>query len=74
VPSLENSIADESIEEVNSLAMKLLGFIATLSGSFCLAVSLQGHEVTTCRSPDKKFALHCVSADKQPYNGEAKSL
>ena len=51
--------------------MKLLGFVVTLSGSFCLVVSLRGDEVTTCQSPDKKFALHCVYADKQPYNGEA---
>jgi hypothetical protein len=49
--------------------VKLLGFVIT--GSFCLAVSLQAHDVTTCQSPDKKFALHCVYADKQPYNGEA---
>jgi hypothetical protein len=54
--------------------MKLLGFIVTLSGSFCLGVSLQGHEVITCRSLDKKFALPCVYTDKQPYHGEAKSL
>ncbi len=51
--------------------MKLLGFVVALSGSFCLAVSLQGDEATTCQSPDRKFALRCVYADKQPYNGEA---
>ena len=51
--------------------MKLLGFVVALSGSFCLAVSLQGDEVTPCQSPDRKFALRCVYADKQPYNGEA---
>jgi hypothetical protein len=50
--------------------VKLPGFVVALSGSFCLAVSLQGHEVTTCKSPDGKFALRCVYANSQPYNGD----
>ena len=36
-----------------------------------LAISLQAEEVVTCKSPDGKFALRCVYADKQPYNGDA---
>jgi hypothetical protein len=50
--------------------MKLLGFIVTLSGSFCLAVSLQSGEDTTCQSPDGKFALHHVYSDQEPFNGD----
>jgi hypothetical protein len=36
----------------------------------CLSPSLNASEEITCRSPDGKFALRCVSADAQPYNGE----
>jgi hypothetical protein len=43
------------------------GFLASCS----LAGSLDAHEVISCKSPDGKFALRCVYADSQPYNGEA---
>jgi hypothetical protein len=34
------------------------------------SVSAAAREVTSCESPDRKFALHAVYADQQPYNGE----
>jgi hypothetical protein len=51
--------------------LKWLSIAAGLLATCCLAVSLNaGHEVITCKSPDRKFALRCVYADKQPYYGE----
>jgi len=35
--------------------LKSLSLAAGLVASCCLAVSLQGHDVTTCQSPDRKF-------------------
>jgi len=51
-----NFIADQKTATVNSLAVKRLSFIVTLSGTFWLA----------CLSADKKYALRSVYADKQP--------
>ncbi|MDQ6654863.1 MAG: hypothetical protein M3Y80_03505 [Verrucomicrobiota bacterium] len=34
------------------------------------AFSVEAGEEITCQSPNGKFALRCVSADSQPYNGE----
>src|SRR5215472_16071958 len=50
--------------------MKRLALAGPFVACCFLAFSLGASEVITCRSPDKKFALRCVSADKQPYNGE----
>jgi hypothetical protein len=50
--------------------MKLVRFAFAFLGVCCLAVSLQAREVITCKSPDGKFALRCVYADSQPYNGD----
>jgi hypothetical protein len=45
-----------------------------LLGICCLVVSLDASEEITCKSPDGKFALRCVSADSQPYNGDTAIL
>jgi len=47
-------------------AIRVLGSVAICY----LAVTVEGHEIITCKSPDKKFGLRCVYADSQPYNGE----
>ena len=39
-------------------------------GGCGLAISVNAHDVVTCKSPDGKFALHHVHADNQPYAGE----
>src|SRR5882762_5499966 len=37
--------------------MKLVRFIFAFLGICCLAISLDAHEVVTCKSPDGKFAF-----------------
>src|SRR5436853_5955345 len=56
--------------------VKLKSFLicAGFLTSYCLADSLNANEVTSCKSPDGKFALHCVYADSQSYNGGAACL
>jgi hypothetical protein len=49
----------------------LPAFLIGSLGICCLAVSLNADEVTTCKSPDGKFALRCIYGDKQPFNGDA---
>jgi hypothetical protein len=49
----------------------LSAFLITALGICCSALSLSADEVVTCKSPDGKFALRCVYADEQPYNGAA---
>ena len=44
--------------------------IRALFVTCALSVPLYASEERTCQSPDGKFALRCVSADAQPYNGE----
>jgi hypothetical protein len=44
--------------------------LAILFVACCLTGLLRASEVTTCRSPDKKFALRCVYGDAQPYKGD----
>ncbi len=56
---------------LRNIDMKLLSVLSALIVSCFFAVSLNAREVITCKSPDRKFALRCVYADKQPYNGEA---
>ena len=51
--------------------LRSLSVAAGLLASCCLAVSVHGHEVVSCPSPDGKFAMRCVYADTQPYAGEA---
>ena len=50
--------------------MTLVGLFVPL-GILCLAVSVPAKEVVSCKSPDGRFAMRCVYAEKQPYNGEA---
>jgi len=50
--------------------VKRLGFVVALLGTCCLAVSVNAHEVITCKSPDGKFALRHVYNDQQPYTGD----
>jgi hypothetical protein len=50
---------------------KLVALSGGLLAICCLAVSLNAsHEVVSCKSPDGKFALRCVYAESQPYNGD----
>ncbi len=46
-------------------------FLAMTLGGCYAAVPLSAGEVVTCKSPDGKFALRCVYANAQPYNGKA---
>ena len=48
----------------------LVALSSGLLGVCCLALSLSAKEVITCKSPDGKFALRCVYAESQPYNGD----
>jgi hypothetical protein len=49
----------------------LSAFLIITLSICCPALSVRADEVITCKSPDGKFALRCVYADKQPYNGSA---
>ena len=48
----------------------LVALSSGLLGVCCLALSLSAKEVITCKSPDGKFALRCVYAESQHYNGD----
>ncbi len=50
--------------------MKLVRFAFAFLGICCLAVTVEGREVVTCKSPDGKFALRHVYSDQQPYTGD----
>ncbi len=50
--------------------MKLVRFAFAFLGVCCLAVTVEGREVVTCKSPDGKFALRHVHEEKQPYAGD----
>ena len=50
--------------------LKSTWITAALLASCCLAVSLDAHEVITCKSPDGKFALRHTYSDQQPYTGD----
>jgi hypothetical protein len=50
--------------------MKLVRFAFAFLGVCCLAVTVGGREVVTCKSPDGKFALRHVYSDQQPYTGD----
>jgi hypothetical protein len=50
--------------------VKFVGFIVVSLGTCCLAASLHGREVVSCPSPDGKFAMRCIYAGSQPYNGD----
>ena len=55
---------------MKNLAALSSGLLAICGQAF----SLYASEHITCKSPDRKFALRCVSADAQPYNGETAIL
>lgn len=65
-----NVIVNQRATAIKSPSVKLLGFVVALLGSCCLAVSVNAHEVITCKSPDGKFALRHVYNDQQPYTGD----
>jgi hypothetical protein len=50
--------------------MRFVRFAFAFLGSCCLAVTVEGREVVTCKSPDGKFALRHVYSDQQPYTGD----
>jgi hypothetical protein len=50
--------------------MKLVSFIVASLGICCLVVLVHAHEVTTCKSPDEKFALRRVYSEQEPYTGD----
>ena len=51
--------------------MRGIGLVVALLSSYCFALTVDAHDVISCPSPDGNFALRCVYADKQPYNGES---
>ena len=53
-----------------NIKLKSLSIAAGLLASCCLAISLDAHEVITCKSPDGKFALRHTYSDQQPYIGD----
>jgi hypothetical protein len=50
--------------------MRFVRFAFAFLGVSCLAVTVEGREVVTCKSPDGKFALRHVYSDQQPYTGD----